>query len=117
MYLVYIEAVARGGSGGNTTTSLQYFNMLRTRAYESTGGNITSFTLTDILNERQRELYWEGFRRSDLIRYGLFTGSNYLWPWKAGVPAGAGVDAHFNLLPLPAPEVNSNPNLIQNPGY
>jgi len=117
MYLVYIEAVTRGGSGGSTATAGQYFNLLRTRAYEGSGGNIGSFTLADVLNERQRELYWEGFRRSDLIRFNQFTGSAYLWPWKGGVQNGAGVDAHLNLLPLPAAEVNSNPGLVQNSGY
>ena len=117
MYLVYIEAVTRGGSGGDAATALTYFNTLRTRGYGNTNGNVTSFSLTDILNERQRELYWENFRRTDLIRYNQFTGSGYLWPWKGGVQAGASVDAHLNLLPLPAPEVNSNPNLKQNAGY
>jgi hypothetical protein len=117
MYLVYIEAVTRGGSGGSAATALQYFNQLRTRAYGNTSGNVSSFTLADILNERQKELYWECFRRTDLIRYNEFTGSSYLWPWKGGVQNGTGVDTHLNLLPLPAPEVNSNPSLIQNPGY
>jgi len=117
MYLVYIEAQARGGSGGDAGTALSYFNTLRTRAYGNTSGNVSSYTLTDILNERQKELYWEGFRRTDLIRYGMFTSSNYVWPWKGGVQNGTGVDAHLNLLPLPATEINANPNLTQNPGY
>jgi hypothetical protein len=117
MYLVYIEAVARGGSGGDAGTALNYFNLLRARAYGNANGNVTSYTLPDILNERQKELYWECFRRTDLIRYGMFTGSTYLWPWKGGVQGGAAVDAHLNLLPLPATELNSNPSLVQNPGY
>ncbi len=117
MYLVYIEAVARGGTGGDATTALSYYNQLRVRAYGNASGNVSGYTLTDILNERQKELYWEGFRRTDLIRYNEFTTSNYLWPWKGGVAAGTGVDAHLNLFPLPATELNSNPNLIQNPGY
>jgi hypothetical protein len=117
MYLVYIEAVARGGSGGDAGTALNYFNLLRARAYGNSNGNVTSYTLSDILNERQKELYWECFRRTDLIRYGMFTGSTYLWPWKGGVQGGAAVDAHLNLLPLPATELNSNPSLVQNPGY
>ena len=117
MYLVYIEAVSRGGSGGDAGTALSYFNLLRTRGYGNTNGNVSSYTLSDVLNERQRELYWECFRRTDLIRYNEFTGSSYLWPWKGGIAAGTGVDTHLNLLPLPAPEVNSNPNLKQNPGY
>lgn len=117
MYLIYIEAVARGGSGGDAATALNYFNGLRARAYGNANGNVTGYTLSDILNERQKELYWECSRRTDLIRYGMFTGSTYLWPWKGGVAGGAAVDAHLNLLPLPATELNSNPSLVQNPGY
>ncbi|HEV3410942.1 MAG TPA: RagB/SusD family nutrient uptake outer membrane protein [Puia sp.] len=116
-YLIYIEAVARGGTGGDPATALSYFNLLRTRAYGNANGNVGSYTLTDILNERQKELYWECFRRTDLIRYGMFTGGTYLWPWKGGVQAGAAVDSHLGLLPLPATELNSNPSLVQNPGY
>ena len=117
MYLVYIEAVKRGGSGGGDATALQYFNLLRQRGYENNSGNVTSYSLADVMNERQRELYWEGSRRTDLIRFNAFTGSNYLWPWKGGVQGGAGVDNHYALFPIPAAEIISNPNLTQNPGY
>ena len=117
MYLVYAEAVLRGGSGGDQATALSYVNLLRERGYENSNGDLTTLGLTDVLNERQRELYWEGFRRTDLIRFGEFTGSTYLWPWKGGVASGAAVDAHFNLYPIPAAEIISNPNLVQNPGY
>ena len=117
MYLTYIEAVKRGGTGGSDATALQYFNKLRERAYENTSGGITGYTLDDVLNERQRELYWEGFRRTDLIRFNYFTSGSYLWPWKAGVPAGAGVDSHYNLFPIPSTEILSNTNLVQNAGY
>jgi len=117
MYLTYIEAVKRGGTGGDDATALGYFNKLRERGYENTSGNVSSFTLNDVLNERQRELYWEGFRRTDLIRFSYFTSGSYLWPWKAGVAGGAGVDAHFNLFPIPSTEILSNTNLVQNPGY
>ncbi|HVU53857.1 MAG TPA: RagB/SusD family nutrient uptake outer membrane protein [Puia sp.] len=117
MYLVYAEAVLRGGAGGDATTALNYVNQLRQRGYENNGNALGSITLTDILNERQRELYWEGFRRTDLIRYGRFTGSAYLWPWKGGVKDGASVDAHFALFPIPATDLIANTNLTQNPGY
>jgi hypothetical protein len=73
--------------------------------------------LDDVLNERQRELYWEGFRRTDLIRFGYFTSGSYLWPWKAGVATGAGADSHYALFPIPSSEILSNTNLIQNTGY
>lgn len=116
-YLNYIEAVARGGKGGDAATALGYFNLLRERGYENTSGDVTSYSLPDILNERQREMYWEGLRRTDLIRFGEFTSSNYLWPWKGGIAGGIGVDAHYNLLPIPSTEIISNTNLKQNPGY
>jgi len=119
MYLVYAESVLRGGTGGDATTALGYVNALRQRAYTNTTGNITSGQLTTdfILDERCRELYWEGFRRSDLIRYGKFTESTYLWPWKGGVKSGSGVDAYRKLYPIPSADISSNPNLVQNTGY
>jgi hypothetical protein len=117
MYLIYAESVTRGGTGGNATTALNYVNLLRARAYGNTSGNLATITTTDILNERLRELYWEGFRRTDLIRYDQFTGSTYLWPWKGGAKDGKGVDAHYSLFPLPAAETIANPNLVQNTGY
>ncbi|MDF2186797.1 RagB/SusD family nutrient uptake outer membrane protein [Paraflavitalea sp. CAU 1676] len=117
MYLVYAESVLRGGTGGTQAKALEYFNALRTRGYGNNSGNVSAITLADVLNERSRELYWEGFRRTDLIRYGQFTSSSYLWPWKGGVKGGAGVDAHFALFPIPAAETIANPNLVQNPNY
>jgi starch-binding outer membrane protein, SusD/RagB family len=118
MYLVYAEATLRGGNG-DQGLALQYINSLRTRAYGNTSGNITSnqLTLDFILDERARELYWEGFRRTDLIRYGRFTTNIYLWPWKGGVKDGRGVEEFRNLYPIPASDVVANPNLQQNPGY
>lgn len=119
MYLIYAESVLRGGAGGDATTALGYINLLRTRAYGNTSGNITLTQLTTdfILDERARELYWEGFRRTDLIRYNKFVESSYLWPWKGGVASGTGVSSIRKLYPIPSREINSNTNLIQNPGY
>jgi hypothetical protein len=119
-YLIYAEAVKRGGTGGSEATALQYINALRQRAYGNTSGNITNvndLTLSFILDERARELYWEAKRRTDLIRYGLFTSNAYLWPWKGGVAGGTGVQEFRNLYPIPSAEINTNPNLKQNPGY
>ncbi len=119
MYLIYAEAVARSGSGGDAATAVGYINALRTRAYGNTSGNITTGQLNPdlILDERARELYWEGFRRTDLIRYNRFVESSYLWPWKGGVSSGTGVASYRNLYPLPSRDVNSNTNLKQNAGY
>jgi hypothetical protein len=120
MYLIYAEAVLRGGTGGDAATALIYINNIRTRAYgDSTAGNITAGQLTTqfILDERARELFWEGFRRTDLIRYGLFTSASYVWPFKGGVANGSGVADYRNLMPLPESDLAANPNLKQNTGY
>ncbi len=117
MYLIYMEAAAR--SNTNVATAVSYANLLRQRAYGNTSGNINASMLNAdfVLDERARELYWEGFRRTDLVRYGRFTDGTYLWPWKGGVRTGTGVDAFRRIYPIPSTEVGSNPNIKQNPNY
>ena len=73
---LYAEASLRLGDQG---TALQYVNFIRERAYGSSSNNFNSITLDEILDERSRELSWEAIRRTDLIRFGYFTSSNYLW--------------------------------------
>jgi starch-binding outer membrane protein, SusD/RagB family len=118
-YLMFAEAVLRGGSGGTRAEALGYINDLRERAYGDASGNIVDadLDLDFILDERARELYWEGHRRTDLIRYGLFTGGTYLWPWKGGVKDGAATDSYRDLFPIPAADMGANPTLEQNDGY
>lgn len=117
-YLMYAEAVLRGG-GGTRAQALTYVNALRQRAFGGTSGNITDaqLTLDFILAERLRELLWEGHRRTDLIRFNRFTGGAYIWAWKGGVAPGRATETFRNLYPLPANELVANPNLKQNPGY
>jgi hypothetical protein len=117
-YLMYAEAQLRGG-GGTAAQALSYVNALRQRAYGDASGNITAgqLTLDFILDERGRELLWEAHRRTDLVRYGRFTGGSYVWAWKGGTQNGTATDARYNLYPLPANEIVANPNLRQNPGY
>jgi hypothetical protein len=118
MYLIYAEAAVKI-PGTDLTTALGYINTLRTRAYGNTSGNITSNQLTAdfILDERARELYWEGFRRTDLIRYNKFVEGTYLWPWKGGVMGGTAVSPIRKIYPIPSRDINSNTNLKQNTGY
>ncbi len=119
MYLIYAEAVLRGGSGSRAT-ALSYINLLRQRAYGTTSAgqvNDTELTLDFILDERARELYWEGHRRTDLIRYGLLTTGTYLWPWKGGVASGTAKSDIYNLFAIPSSNLVANPKLTQNPGY
>jgi hypothetical protein len=118
-YLMYAEAVLRGGTGGDATIALGYINAIRTRAYGNTSGNIVAGTLNldFILDERSRELYGETHRRTDLIRFGKFSSSTYVWPWKGGIAGGVSTDSHLNLFPIPSTDIGANPNLVQNPGY
>ncbi len=124
MFLIYVEAHLRGGTGGDAVTALQYMNKIRFRAYgESYGAgnvgqlNTTDLTLQTVLDERGRELYWEGHRRTDLVRYNLLTTGTYLWQWKGGVASGTAVDPKYNIFPIPSTVRSANPNLEQNPGF
>jgi len=118
IYLNYAEAHLRGG-GGSLSTAVEKINELRTRGYASESGNITSgdLDLDFVLDERSRELYWEGQRRTDLIRYNYFTTNSYLWPFKGNQANGTSVGTFRNIFPIPTNTISTNPNLIQNNGY
>ena len=70
-----------------------------------------------LIDEWCREFYMEGRRRSDLVRFGLFTGSKYLWSFKGGVENGAGIPSYYDIYPIPYNEIKNNPNMTQNPKY
>ena len=130
--LMAAEAILRGGNG-TRADALSYVNEVRNRAYNSgpyqnqhnvANGQITDaqLTLPFLLDERARELWMENWRRSDLVRFGVFT-KGYNWSWK-GRPTsgdtnheGRDVDDKFNLYPIPQNDVLYNPNLTQNPNY
>jgi len=118
-FLMYAEAVRRGGSGGDIATAVSLVNQIRERAYGSAIANITAndMTLDFLLDERGREFYWEGHRRSDLVRFGKFSDGTYVWPWKGGVPEGVTRPAFYNVFPIPNSDIGANPNLKQNTGY
>lgn len=115
-YLMYAEANLRGG-GGTIGQAVTYFNQLRGRSFGNTNGDVTTGTLTldTVLAERSRELLWEGHRRSDLIRFGVYTGGTYLWAWKGGAAGGVAISPGCALFPFPSSELSANPNLTQNP--
>lgn len=99
------EALYRQNAG--SAEALTLVNQVRNR-----GGNpvapFTSLTDANLLAERGREFAWEGWRRNDLIRFGKY---NDAWDYKT-----ASADFH-NLFPIPIAQIQSNPNLKQNPGY
>lgn len=118
IYLIYAEAVLRGGNG-DLNKAVDLVNKLRTRGYGDNTHNInsTNLTLNFVLDERARELYWEGQRRTDLIRYNQFTTNAYLWPFKGNVANGTSTANYRRLFPIPADAMKANANYVQNPGY
>lgn len=114
VYLMYAEAALRGG--GDTAKALRYVNYVRQRAGVPTW-NTTELTLSNLIDERARELYWENVRRTDLIRFGLFT-SGYNWNWKNNTPAGAAIPDYMKLFPIPQDVIGTyGSDYQQNPGY
>ncbi|MDE6277749.1 MAG: RagB/SusD family nutrient uptake outer membrane protein [Muribaculaceae bacterium] len=118
VYLIAAEATVRGGEGMTRSEALELVNAIRGRAYGDASGNITDaqLTLDFLIDERGRELYLEMTRRTDLVRFGLFTTDKYLWNWKGGTADGRAVDARYNYFPIPASELSANSNL-KNMGY
>ncbi len=138
VYLMYAECVARlkkdwdpWGDGSNASDpaviasrkqgALYWINLVRQRAGiadESKENYKTDDAfLTLIINERARELYHEGYRRTDLVRFGMFTTSTpYNYQWKGKTREGKAVDSKYNIYPIPNTEHTANPNLPRN-GY
>ena len=133
VYLMYAECVARikgtswddwnGGTDANDPAviasrkkgAIYWINLVRERAGAS---DVWSSNFADddallqfILDERARELYHEGYRRTDLIRFGQFTTNKYIWQWKGGTHDGQAVDSKYNIYPIPNTELTANPNL------
>ncbi len=115
-YLMYAECVVRGATGGSISQAVDYVNAVRERSNASiiTAGDLT---LNFLIDERGRELNLEGHRRSDLIRFGMFTGGSYLWPWKGNALNGTSIPSTYKLFPIPVQALQANSNLTQNPGY
>lgn len=114
-YLNAAEAALHTGDAGKAKT---YMDAIRNRAHASIQN---SYTLNDVLDERAREMYFEGIRRPDLIRYNYFGGVNvtYGWEGKGGNESytGAPFEKYLNVYPIPSSEVMANSNLTQIDGY
>lgn len=78
---------------------------------------VETVTEQELIDEWSREFYMEGRRRSDLVRFDMFTTNKYVWDWKGGTMNGAPVASHYNVFPVPVSDLNNNPNMSQNPNY
>ena len=114
-YLTVAEADARQNGGSTTATGTELINRLRQRAHATTKN---TYTLDNIIDEWAREFYYEGRRRVDLIRFGLYGGnSSYKWQWKGGAQDGTSFSEDLNIYAIPSNEIATNSNLKQNEGY
>lgn len=102
--------------GEGSAKAKKYIDALRDRAHAA---KRASYTLNDVLDERSRELYCEGLRRTDLIRFNQFGGTQatYKWELKGGNTNGTTFAKTNNLYPIPSSEIRSNKNLTQIDGY
>lgn len=103
-------------NGEGSAKAKKYIDALRDRAHAA---KRASYTLKDVLDERSRELYCEGLRRTDLIRFNQFGGTQatYKWELKGGSTNGTTFAKTNNLYPIPSSEIRSNKNLTQIDGY
>jgi hypothetical protein len=115
-YLMYAECVLRAATGGTRAQALTYVNAVITRS-KGTAITDAQLTLNFLIDERARELNFEGQRRTDLIRFGKFTGGSYIWPWKGGTKVGTSIPDTYKVYPIPTSALQANSNLTQNPGY
>ena len=131
-YLVRAEALLR--SGGSVAEATKLVNDVRSRAWGDDSHNYSTVTLADVQLERRLELAWEGVSREDDIRFGCY--DKDMWSmFRAGVgneldnngmpktvtpnanPWNRPSDEHLKLFPIPFSAWQTNPNLVQNPGY
>lgn len=112
IYLSAAEAILHGA--GDKATAVEYVNLIRERAGLEAWAS-TDLSLESLQQERQRELYTECVRRTDLVRYGKWI-SGYNWNWKNNAKYGRDFDPSFILYPIPAQYVELG-GYTQNPGY
>ena len=111
IYLNYAEACLNANQADK---GLPYLNEVRKRSHLDP---LPSYDIEDVRNERAVELAWEGFRRTDLIRWDLFHSGEFLWRWKGGSYQGQGFSQHLLVFDFPQSELTANSNLSHKPGY
>jgi hypothetical protein len=132
------EADLKLNGGTPSATAVGYYNKVRRRAFGFTeasgaippGVIVTTFTMTDLMDERSRELCFEGQRRNDLLRWGMMqTAYSNLITDNSNAPstytAAANIAANnflanpgkFSKFPIPQSEFGTNYELIQNAGW
>jgi hypothetical protein len=101
--LMKAELLLRKGDAGG---ALQYVNEVRAR---SGAVPATEVTMESLLDERARELFAEGHRRTDMIRFGVYGNPRWEKPNQS--------ESYTTIWPIPQSQIDVNQNLVQNPGY
>lgn len=101
--LMQSEAKVRNGEDGDAE-----LNLVRSRV----GMAPRTATLENLLDERMMELAWEGWRRQDMIRFGVFTHSYSCRPQLPGEENG-----YTTVFPIPEKVIDMNSQLHQHKGY
>ncbi|MFZ9661715.1 MAG: RagB/SusD family nutrient uptake outer membrane protein, partial [Chitinophagaceae bacterium] len=105
--LTKAEALCRKNANWDDATAKAIVNQIRTQH-----GGVTAYTTmteANFLAERGREMFCEGGRRQDMIRFGIYNNKFQFHD--------ADASNHVNLYPIPATQLSANPQLKQNPGY
>lgn len=115
IYFAKAEAVMRKNGGAATAEAVQLVNDCKKRAFSAADWPAEAYTtatltIDELLDERGREFIFEGFRRTDLIRFNKYVNT----AWWDHTPTN---DPNKELFPIPLRQVAANPNLKQNPGY
>lgn len=118
IYLTYAEACVRLGQGATAQPKMDEL-AVRTGVPALTLPASWDNAARDMfVAERARELLWESCRRIDLIRYDLYSGDEYLWPYKGGESAaGQSFPKYKELFAIPASQIEANPDLYNPDGY
>jgi hypothetical protein len=125
-------------NGSPSAQAVEYYNQVRRRAYGYSsvttpvaGLDVSSFSFQDIVDERSRELCFEGLRRQDLLRWGIMaqemqkvitdnatnSPSAYLTAASLSAVNFVANPAKYSLFPIPATELVYDYNLVQNPNW
>lgn len=111
IYLIKAEAQNEQGNAAALAT----LNLVRARSGQAVNTPLVAIDRPTILRERLVELFAEGKRRQDLIRFGGYTGRTDA---ASGLIGGKAAQPDYHVLfPIPQTQINANPLLTQNPGY
>jgi len=117
-YLNYAEADARINGGTTTADGAAKLNVLLKRANVPEGLQSQSYNLSAIRDQWAKEFWFEGRRRTDLVRFNSYGGqSDYKWEWMGNVQNGQKFAAERNIFGIPYADITNNTNLKQNAGY